>query len=71
MADRFGVSTLMFLRFWTLLETVAKLERIPADVLLRRHADRLDAAHLATSYPSVDYATNEIESLVATAGWET
>jgi len=69
MAARFDTSPEAFLRFWTLLETIAKLEDIPADVLLRRHRTEPTVNALSESHPMVRYNTDEIDGLIVTVGW--
>ena len=71
MASLHGVGLEAFLRFWTLLEAIAKLESIPADVLRRRHGSAPDASVLAECYPAVRFITAEVDGTIITVAWMT
>lgn len=69
MAAHFDTSTETFLRFWTLLETIAKIEGIPADIMLRRHQAQPNAGELAACYPAIRSVTDEVDGMILTVGW--
>jgi hypothetical protein len=69
MAARFGIDTVAFLRFWTLLETIAKLKNVPADSLLRQYRAKPHASVLEAAHPDVSFITGIHDGYMVTVGW--
>jgi hypothetical protein len=69
MAEHYGLPASSFLRYWTLLESVAKIEDVPAAILLRRHPPASGTNGLAASYPAVRFTTGVVGNLVFTVAW--
>jgi len=68
MAQRHEVPVETFLRYWTLLESVAKLDGVPADIVRRQH-ETPDANALAASHGHIAFVTHVLDDLVVTVAW--
>jgi hypothetical protein len=70
MAARYRVGIEAFLRFWTLLECLAKLMNTPAHLLLRAAGPTLDRQSLVEHDSSVRWQTLRIENEIISVAWK-
>jgi hypothetical protein len=69
MAARYQVEIDEFLRFWTLLECVAKLANIPAHCLLREAGPTLDRQSLLERHSAIRWWTTRIGAEIISVAW--